>query len=107
MNYLLGLEASAEVPYFVSTWGELATIKRVVTRENAFGENETDEYNSTQWVITGMSPEPYDFGDESAMTFDQFAEFKAKMEEFKQAERDKGDGDNGEATGSGAKDLAF
>lgn len=104
MSYILGLDASAEVPYFVSTWGELLRVVRTVTRENAFGDAETDEYNSVQWVITGMAPTPYDFGDEAVMTFDQLTEFKAKMEEFKQEQRDKDSGGEG---GGKDKDLDF
>ncbi len=89
INYILSLSADEEAPYFVSTWGELSKVGRLVVRKNAFGEDETDEYTSIQWVITGMVENPYDFGDESVITFDQFKEFKVNLNTLKDEQRKK------------------
>lgn len=105
MNYLLGLEPSYEMPHFASTWGKVVKMARLVTRKNAFGEDETDEYSSTQWVITGMNPEPYNFGDEVAISTDTYEEYRAALDEYKEAQRDKDGG--GGSGGGGKKELAF
>lgn len=99
IDYLLGLNASYDAPYFVSTWGEQQIVKRVVTKENAFGDAEVKEFDNKSWVITGMATEPYEFGDKSAITAEEFAKYKEalhehKAEKAKDAEDD-GDGDNG------------
>lgn len=106
MDYIAGLSASDDAPYFVSTWGSLTRITRTVTRENAFGDAEVDEYESVQWVITGMNPEPYDISDENVLGDEKLQEFKDALETLKQDERDK-DGDGDSATTGSGKDLAF
>lgn len=89
MDYILGLEASYDNPYFVGTWGKIDKIKRLVVHKNAFGEDATDEYSSTQWVITGMNPQSHDFGDEAAMTTDDYAAYRIKLEEYKEEQKNK------------------
>ena len=107
MNYILGIEPSYDNPYFVSTWGQILKVSRLVVRKNAFGEDEQDEYSSTQWVVTGMNPDPYDFGDEAAISTDTYEEFRAALDEHKQAQRDK-DNDSGDGAGAGKQqELAF
>ena len=83
MNYILGLTASYDNPYYVSIWGELAKITRTIVRKNAFGEDEHDSYDSTVWAITGMSPDAYDFGDESAMTVDEYNKLRDNLDEYR------------------------
>ncbi len=77
IDYILGLDASATQPHFVSTWGALESVSRSITRKNAFGEDEVDEYNSIQWVITGMSPEAYEFGDANGITVEDYESYMA------------------------------
>lgn len=105
MNYIIGLEPSYEAPHFASTWGKVAKLSRLVVRKNAFGEDETDEYASTQWVITGMNPEPYAFGDEATITVDTYTEFREALDEHKEAQKNKDE--DGGGSGSGKKELAF
>lgn len=104
MNYILGLEASYDQPYYVSTWGQILKVSRLVVRKNAFGEDETEEYNSAQWVITGMNPEPYEWGEEKIMTDDQYQELRDNLEAHKQEQADK---DGGSGEGKKKPDLAF
>jgi hypothetical protein len=104
MNYILGLEASYDQPYYVSTWGQMLKVSRLVVRKNAFGEDETDEYNSSQWVITGMNPEPYEWGDEKVMTDEKYQELRANLEAHKEAEANK---DNDGEGGGKKPELAF
>lgn len=93
MNYILGLTASWENPYYVSIWGELLRVTRTIVRKNAFGEDEHDNYDSTVWAITGMSPDAYVFGDESAMTVDQYKELRDNLDEFRKTRLEKEDSD--------------
>ena len=103
MKYILGLTASYDQPYYVSIWGELMKIARTIVRKNAFGEDEVDEYESYIWAITGMAPEAYDFGDESAMTVEQYNEFRENLDAHKKERLE----DGNDSAGSGKPDLAF
>lgn len=103
MNYILGLEPSFDEPHYVSLWGSLVKVSRLVVRKNAFGDDETDEYSSTQWVITGMNPEAYEWGDEKVMTDDQYSELRAALEEHKEAQKNKDE----DGAPSAKKELAF
>lgn len=99
IDYLLGLPVSFESPYFCSVWGEQQIVKRVVVKKSAFGEDEVKEFDNKSWVITGMSTDPYEFGDEKAISQEKFDEFKKnlialKEEKSKDADTDEG-GDNG------------
>ncbi len=98
VNYILGLDASIDQPYFVSTWGALEAVNRSIVRKNAFGEDETEEYSSIKWEIKGMSPEPFDISEESVLGMSTYQEFleanKAHLEEI---EKESGD----------APDVAF
>lgn len=98
IDYLLGLPASYDAPYFASTWGEQQIVKRIVTKENAFGDAEVKEFDNKSWVITGMSTTPYEFGDSSAITNEDFAKYKEALRAHKaEKANDSSDdeGDNG------------
>lgn len=101
IDYLLGLPVSWDAPYFVSVWGEQQIVKRVVAKENAFGEAEIKEFDNKSWVITGMSPTPYEMGDSSVITMEDFAKYKEALHDHK-AEKAKGSEDGDEDNG-----LAF
>ena len=72
IDYAEGLDASPSNPVFVKSFGKVNHMTTTVTRteETAFGEPvvNTFERKVKEWVITGISPTPYDFGDESVMT---------------------------------------
>jgi len=86
MDYILGLSVSANEPYFVSTWGEIASVKRLVVRANVFGDSETDEYSSTQWLVTGMSPDAYQMDEEASAKYE---EYLAALTEHMEAQKTK------------------
>lgn len=98
IDYLLGLPVSFDAPYFCSVWGEQQIVKRVVVKKSAFGDDEIKEFDNKSWVITGMSTDPYEFGDKSAITQEEFDAYKKALHDFK-AEKasDSADdeGDNG------------
>jgi len=104
INYISGLEASAETPYYVSTWGKMSRTTRQITRKNAFGEDTVDEYATTSWTIEGMNPDPYDFGDDSAMTTEQYEALLTALDEHKASIKDK---DSGTQTGTAKKKFSF
>lgn len=96
MAYISGLEASKTTPYYVNIRGGLQDVSRVVTRRNAFGEDEHETYSSTQFCITAMDPDPFDFFDDSIMGQAKYEELKAnldkhKKEQFEKAQEDSGD----------------
>lgn len=95
MEYILSLSPSYDMPHFVSTWGSIVKMSRLVVRKNAFGDDETDEYDSFQWVITGMNPEPYLFGDDAVLTEAEYTEMKAALAEHKEEKMADKDEDNG------------
>lgn len=69
-------------PVFLKVWGRIfcETIKVERTEESSFGEAAVKSYTKTSknWVITGASPEPYAFDDESTITV---AELKKAMQD--------------------------
>lgn len=106
MDYIIGnISPSFDSPYFVSTWGSIMKMSRLVVRQNAFGEAEEESYDSMQWVIVGMNPESYAFGDENVMTTDVYEEFRSNLADHKEEKKNE-DGDSGSG-GSGKPDLAF
>ena len=72
MEYFESLEASNQNPVFIKVWGKInhTTTKVEKKEESAFGEASVTTYEKKlkEWIITGASPSPYDFGDESVMT---------------------------------------
>ena len=72
MGYFEDLNASQNEPVFTKVWGRIncGSIANEVKEETAFGEESvrTFERKIREWVITGTSKVPYDFGDETVLT---------------------------------------
>lgn len=97
MNYFEKLDVEIE-PVFTKVWGKINCMTSVVTttEESAFGEAavRTYERKTREWVITGTSKEPYEFGEEGVLTGDELktamqnrqvllAENRKRSKEFK------------------------
>lgn len=74
MNYFENLDITPSNPVFTKVWGHIncMTIKVERTEESAFGEAAVQSYErkSREYVITGTSKIPYDFGEEDVLTID-------------------------------------
>ena len=72
MSHFENLDASPSNPVFTKVWGHIncMTIKTEKKEESAFGEAavQTYERKSREYVVTGTSKVPYDFGDEEILT---------------------------------------
>lgn len=72
MNHFEDLNASQNEPVFTKVWGRIncGSIVNEVKEETAFGEEavRTYERKIREWIITGASKVPYDFGDETVLT---------------------------------------
>ena len=75
MDYFESLNASGAEPVFAKVWGKInhTTTRVNKTEESAFGEASVTSYEkkTKEWVITGISPTPYDFGDENVLTVEE------------------------------------
>ena len=75
MSFFEDLDASGSNPVFTKVWGKIncMTIKMTRTEESAFGEAavQTYERKSREYVITGTSKVPYDFGEEDVLTIEE------------------------------------
>lgn len=100
MNYFESLDASINNPTFTKVWGPQVSevVKTEKEVESAFGDSYVETSTSTrkEFVITGASPEPYIWDDESTLTVNELkemlanreihlAEVKTRFEEYKQA----------------------
>ena len=98
MKFFEDLGVTNAEPVYTKIWGKIncETKTRVVTEESAFGEAavQTYERKVKEWVVTGTSKVPYDFGDEEVMTAEEvqkaaqdretkLAEVKARSEEYR------------------------
>lgn len=96
MDYILGnITPTQDNPYFVSTWGQIQRLSRLVTRKNAFGEDDTEEYQTLKFTISGMNPECYDIGEENVLGLDTYQEMCDALKEHKEEILDKSDDDSG------------
>lgn len=72
MNYFEGLDVSQAEPIFTKVWGQLDWKNTIVerTEESAFGEPVVKKYTrqSKKWLVTGVQPSFYDYGDEQVLT---------------------------------------
>ena len=72
MKFFENLDLTPSEPVFTKVWGKIncMTIKVERKEESAFGEAavQTYERKSREYVITGTSKVPYDFGDEEVLT---------------------------------------
>lgn len=74
MNYFESLEASNSNPVYTKVWGEINNVTIAEKKEvaSAFGAPSIEEKNRKvkEYKITGASPEPYIFNDETTITAD-------------------------------------
>ena len=67
-------DVSQANPIFTKVWGQLDCKNTIVerTEESAFGEPTVKKYTrkTKKWLLTNLSPNFYDFGDEKVMTMD-------------------------------------
>lgn len=72
MEYFEDLNASQNEPVFTKVWGRIncGSISNEVKEDTAFGEEavRTFERKIKEWIITGTSKVPYEFGDETILT---------------------------------------
>lgn len=84
LNYFEDLGASGSNPIYTKVWGKIncETITRVVEEESAFGEAavRTYERKTKEWVITGSSRVPYEFGDEEVLTSEELTKLMQDRE---------------------------
>ena len=75
MKFFENLPLEPSEPIYTKVWGRLNNEVIQIEREeeSAFGEASVSTYERTnrQWLITGTSKVPYDFGDESVMTAEE------------------------------------
>ena len=74
IDYFVGLEASPKNPVFTKVRGQIVSeqITRYLHEESAFGEDSVREIQSSNkdYVITWAASEPYEFGLEETITFE-------------------------------------
>ena len=80
-------DISPVTPLFTKVWGRIVneTIKTTMTEETAFGEpivRETVKHKR-DWVLTGMSVNPYEFDTEGILTAQEFRDIIAAREVHK------------------------
>lgn len=98
IEYFSGLQASNKNPIVTCIWGHQISevITRQIVEESAFGEPSVREVTSTRkdFVITGASPQPMEWDDESTILASELtkalsdrevnlAAMKARQEEYK------------------------
>ena len=75
LDHLDDLDISGGNPIFVKAWGVINHISTKVNKveESAFGESMVTSYDKKvrEWIITGISPTPYDFGEENVLTVEE------------------------------------
>ncbi len=96
--YFTGLEASPKNPVFTKVKGQIVSeqITRYIREESAFGEDSVREVQSSNkdYVVTWAALDPYEFGLEETITFDDLrtamqnrenmlAELKSRRDEWK------------------------
>lgn len=74
IDYFVGLEASPKNPVFTKVRGQIVSeqVTRYIHEESAFGEDSVREIQSSNkdYVITWAASEPYEFGLEETITFE-------------------------------------
>ena len=72
MQYFENMGVTGAEPVYTKVWGRITNLTETYnkTEETAFGEEAVSvrERHIREWVITGASKVPYDFGDEKVMT---------------------------------------
>lgn len=81
MNYFDGLDVSVSQPVLTQVWGDIVstTIETKTETESAFGAPtvKISTRNLRSWDVVGASPEPYEFGDDGAMSAADVTKLKA------------------------------
>lgn len=98
IDYFLGLDASPKTPVFTKVRGQIVSeqITRYIREESAFGDDSVREVQSSNrdYVVTWAASEPYEFGLEETITFEDLkaaaqarentlAELKQRRDEYK------------------------
>lgn len=98
IDYFMSLEASNKNPVFTKVKGQIVSeqITRYIHEESAFGEDSVREVQSSNkdYVVTWAASEPYEFGLEETITFEDLkaaaqarentiAELKQRRDEYK------------------------
>lgn len=98
IDYFVSLEASTKNPTFTKVRGQIVSeqVTRYIHEESAFGEDSVREVQSSNkdYVVTWASSEPYEFGLEETITFEDLkiaaaarenmlAELKQRRDEYK------------------------
>lgn len=98
MDYFMNLEASPKTPVFTKVKGQIVSeqVVRQIKEESAFGEDSVREVQSSNrdFVITWAAVEPYEFGLDETVTFEDLkaaaqarevmlAELKQRNEDYK------------------------
>lgn len=98
IKHFEGLGVTNAEPVFTKVWGKIVCETKTTTQteESAFGEAavKTYERKTKEWVVTGCSQSPYDFGDEKVLTFEEvqkaaqdrevyLADIKKRAEEYR------------------------
>jgi len=102
VKYFLDIDPSNEAPLFTNVWGSIisrAGTKTVIT-QSAFGESLVTKIPTSKkkWEVAGSESEPYEFGEENTITFEDLktaaenrevylADIKKKRDEYN-AQRD-------------------
>lgn len=75
MKYFEGLDVDGSNPFYTKVWGRIncSTITYEIKEESAFGEAavSTRTRRTREWIITGTSPEGYEFGEEKVLTVEE------------------------------------
>lgn len=87
MNYVLGLETSHDQPFYTSVKGEFRKETTLITREGAFGNDETVEYDNIRWALTWMPRNPYLFGED--ITEDEYKNLCNGLDEYREEKLNK------------------
>jgi len=105
VDFVVGLDVSLDSPYFVSCSGKLTRSVNTKVTKSSFGEDQVVEFTNTSWTLESMAADPYEFGDERVLTIDEYNEFRANLEAFQEAAREKGGKDSG--AGKPKKEISF
>lgn len=91
INYFMSQDISSKNPILTEVWGRVISQTQVSTRttESAWGEEKVDSAQRTEkdYVITGMSKVPMEWGDESVLTANDVKEMLSKREVYLAGEK--------------------
>lgn len=113
ISYFIGLEATPKNPVFTKVRGQIVSeqVTRLIHEESAFGEDSVREVQTSNkdYVITWAAQEPYDFGSEDVLTFEDLQKMAQARENTLaalKARRDEWKASQGNAIGSAPKATA-